>query len=78
MANWGANHTVTIHGHIGADLITMASMLRIPVSMHNVHREKYIDLILGQLSGQKMNMHLIIWHAKITDQCINNDRPFLK
>ena len=40
MANWGANHTVTIHGHIGADLITMASMLRIPVSMHNVHREK--------------------------------------
>ena len=34
------NHAVTIHGHIGADLITMASMLRIPVSMHNVHREK--------------------------------------
>lgn len=40
MANWGANHGVTIHGHIGADLITMASMLRIPVSMHNVPEEK--------------------------------------
>lgn len=36
MANWGANHGVTIHGHVGADLITLASMLRIPVTMHNV------------------------------------------
>ena len=40
MANWGANHGVTVYGHIGADLITMASMLRIPVSMHNVPEEK--------------------------------------
>lgn len=40
MANWGANHGVTIHGHVGADLITMASMLRIPVAMHNVPEEK--------------------------------------
>ncbi|MEI6895993.1 MAG: L-fucose isomerase [Psychromonas sp.] len=36
MANWGANHGVLSHGHIGADLIAMAAMLRIPVSMHNV------------------------------------------
>lgn len=36
MANWGANHGVTVYGHVGADLITLASMLRIPVSMHNV------------------------------------------
>lgn len=36
MANWGANHGVTVHGHVGADLITLASMLRIPVTMHNV------------------------------------------
>jgi len=36
MANWGANHCVISHGHIGADLITLASMLRIPVAMHNV------------------------------------------
>ncbi len=36
MANWGANHSVTVYGHVGADLITLCSMLRIPVSMHNV------------------------------------------
>ncbi len=36
MANWGANHGSLSYGHIGADLITLASMLRIPVSMHNV------------------------------------------
>ena len=36
MANWGANHGVTVYGHVGAQIITMASMLRIPVNMHNV------------------------------------------
>jgi len=36
MANWGANHGAISAGHIGADLITLASMLRIPVNMHNV------------------------------------------
>lgn len=36
MANWGANHGAWVYGHVGADLITLASMLRIPVSMHNV------------------------------------------
>jgi len=36
MANWGANHGALSYGHIGADLITLASMLRIPISMHNV------------------------------------------
>ena len=36
MANWGANHGALSYGHIGADLISLASMLRIPVSMHNV------------------------------------------
>ena len=40
MANWGANHGVTVHGHVGADLITLASMLRIPVSLHNVSEDK--------------------------------------
>ena len=34
--NWGANHGAMAHGHIGADLIALASMLRIPVNMHNV------------------------------------------
>lgn len=36
MANWGANHGAFVYGHIGKDLITLASMLRIPVSLHNV------------------------------------------
>jgi L-fucose/D-arabinose isomerase len=36
MANWGANHGAFSYGHIGADLISLASMLRIPVCMHNV------------------------------------------
>ena len=36
MANWGANHGSISYGHIGADLMTLASMLRIPVCMHNV------------------------------------------
>ena len=40
MNNWGANHGAISYGHIGADLITLASMLRIPVCMHNVPDEK--------------------------------------
>ncbi|MBP3961482.1 L-fucose isomerase [Paenibacillus sp. DLE-14] len=39
MDNWGANHGSISYGHIGADLITLASMLRIPVNMHNVPEE---------------------------------------
>ena len=39
MANWGANHGAISYGHIGADLITLASMLRIPVNMHNVSED---------------------------------------
>lgn len=37
MNNWGANHCSFSYGHIGADLITLCSMLRIPVCMHNVN-----------------------------------------
>lgn len=40
MANWGANHGAFCYGHIGADLITFCSMLRIPVNMHNVDSDK--------------------------------------
>ena len=40
MANWGANHGVTVYGHVGADLVTLASMLRIPVALHNVPEDK--------------------------------------
>jgi L-fucose isomerase len=40
MNNWGANHGSISFGHIGADLITLASMLRIPVYMHNVSNDQ--------------------------------------
>jgi L-fucose isomerase len=40
MSNWGANHGAISYGHIGADLIALASLLRIPVYMHNVADEK--------------------------------------
>ncbi|HRS05376.1 MAG TPA: L-fucose isomerase, partial [Treponema sp.] len=40
MAAWGANHGAISYGHIGADLITLASILRIPVCMHNVETSK--------------------------------------
>ena len=40
MANWGANHGAFAYGHVGADIITLASMLRIPVALHNVPDEK--------------------------------------
>ncbi len=40
MNNWGANHGAIAYGHIGADLITLASILRIPVCMHNVPESK--------------------------------------
>ncbi|MCL2561977.1 MAG: L-fucose isomerase [Rikenellaceae bacterium] len=40
MNNWGANHGAISYGHVGADLITLASMLRIPVCMHNVEEKE--------------------------------------
>lgn len=40
MNNWGANHGAITYGHVGADVITMCSMLRIPVAAHNVPEEK--------------------------------------
>ena len=40
MNNWGANHGAISYGHIGADLIALASLLRIPVFMHNVPENK--------------------------------------
>ena len=40
MAAWGANHGAVCYGHVGADLIALASMLRIPVCMHNVPADK--------------------------------------
>lgn len=52
MANWGANHCVATFGHVGADLITLASMLRIPVCMHNVPEEKIFRPSSWSMFGQ--------------------------
>ena len=40
MANWGANHCASSYGHIGSDIMTLASILRMPVCMHNVPEDK--------------------------------------
>jgi L-fucose isomerase len=40
MNNWGSNHCALSYGHVGSDLITLASMLRIPVCMHNVPEDR--------------------------------------
>lgn len=40
MSNWGSNHAAMSYGHIGGDMMTLASMLRIPVCMHNVPEER--------------------------------------
>jgi len=42
MNNWGANHGAISYGHIGADVITLCAMLRIPVCMHNVDEDKIL------------------------------------
>ena len=53
MNNWGANHGAISYGHIGADLITLASILRIPVSMHNVSEEKIFRPSAWSMFGTK-------------------------
>lgn len=52
MAAWGANHGAISYGHIGADLITLASILRIPVSMHNVEESKIFRPAVWNAFGQ--------------------------
>jgi L-fucose isomerase len=53
MNNWGANHGALCYGHIGADLITLASMFRIPVCMHNVADEKIFRPSMWSAFGTK-------------------------
>lgn len=52
MANWGANHGAISYGHIGADLITLASILRIPVCMHNIDENKILRPSAWNAFGQ--------------------------
>ena len=54
MAKWGANHGAISYGHIGADLITLASMLRIPVCMPNADEEKIFRPIAWSAFGMNV------------------------
>ena len=51
MSNWGANHGAVSYGHIGAELLTLSSMLRIPVCMHNVPTEEIFRPSIWAASG---------------------------
>ena len=51
MNKWGANHGAVSYGHIGADLITLASILRIPVCMHNIDEGRIFRLSLWNAFG---------------------------
>ena len=62
MNNWGANHGAISYGHIGADLLTLCSMLRIPVSMHNVPVEK-IFRPAAVYPGYRERRSQRPWHA---------------
>ena len=53
MARWGANHGAISYGHIGADLITLASILRIPVCMHNVPADQFFRPSAWQAFGSE-------------------------
>ncbi|MCL2548248.1 MAG: L-fucose isomerase [Symbiobacteriaceae bacterium] len=53
MANWGANHGSFVYGHIGSDLITLASMLRIPVSLHNIADNRIFRPHMWQALGTR-------------------------
>jgi L-fucose isomerase len=55
MNNWSANHGSISYGHIGADLIALASLLRIPVAMHNVDEQKLFRPSAWGLFGQEPN-----------------------
>ena len=72
MANWGANHGSLTYGHIGRDLITVASMLRIPLPRTTCRTRAFTGHTLGPLLARQ------IWRARITGlvivmgRCINN------
>ena len=64
MANWGANHGVTVYGHVGAELVTLASMLRIPVAMHNVPMDKIFRPSCWNAFGmdKEASQLVSLWH----------------
>ena len=65
MNNWGANHGAISYGHIGQDLITLASILRIPVCMHNVDDDKIFRPAAWNAFGMDKRKVQIIELARI-------------
>jgi L-fucose isomerase len=61
MNNWGANHGAISYGHIGADLISLAAMLRIPVYMHNVAAKIFSVRAVGRRSARN------VWRVPISE-----------
>jgi L-fucose isomerase len=55
MNHWGANHGAISYGHIGADLITLASILRIPVCMHNIEADKIFRPAVWDAFGMELS-----------------------
>lgn len=53
MNHWGANHGASVYGNVGAELITLASMLRIPVSLHNVPEDELFRPAVVEAFGTK-------------------------
>jgi len=51
MNAWSANHGAVTYGHIGADLLALAALLRIPVAMHNVESERIFRPSMWNLLG---------------------------
>ena len=75
MANWGANHGAISYGHIGADLITLASMLRIPVYMHNVPKRKSSGRAPGPPSAPPTVKARISVPARTLGRCTESTNP---
>ncbi len=73
MYNWGANHGAISYGHIGHDLITLASMLRIPVYMHNVPEERIFRpstwTVFGALDPQSADFRACANFGPLYAQC---------
>ncbi len=73
MANWGANHGVLTIGHVGADFITLAAMLRIPVCMHNVEEAKIYRPSAGPRTAWISRARTTA-PARTTGRCISVNR----
>jgi len=69
MNNWGANHGALSYGHVGADLIALASMLRIPVCMHNVAEDRIFRPSAWTAFGAMEPQGLISAPAPISGRC---------